>query len=397
MRNEEPSGDVDPTRATELLRTLTEELVAKGALRSPQWRVAFERTPRHPFVPRYYRRMPAGRELVDGARPEQHQMWLAAVYTDDALVTQYDERDPRIATSSSTQPTLMALMLEALDLRDGHSVLEIGTGTGYNAALLCARLGSGLVTTIDIDPGLVHEARQRLQQAGHAPTVAVANGAEGYPANAPYDRIIATCAVPCMPCSWIAQTRPGGLILANLRGGFGGGLVRIEVADDGSAVGKLLPDPAAFIAMRGARLPQPPLSELVSLSNGNGVSRSASMPSGLEDESFWLLAGFGLPHAVRFGSLKPEVLPPRLVDLGDGSWSRVDRTPEDGHTVTQGGPRSLWDELESLHDRWLELGKPASEQYGLTVTADGRQYVWVDSPDSEHTWDLPPARPATAG
>ncbi|MGH8905627.1 MAG: ATP-grasp peptide maturase system methyltransferase [Egibacteraceae bacterium] len=383
--------DADPALVAELLHRLTAQLAAEGALRSPEWRAAFERTPRHRFVPRFYRRTSSGRKLVDGARPERHQEWLAGVYSDDALVTQHDSEDWRIATSSSTQPSLMALMLEALDVRDGHSVLEIGAGTGYNAALLCARLGSAAVTTIDIDPGLAQTARERLRQLGHTPTVAVADGARGYPPNAPYDRIIATCAVTHIPPAWIAQTRPGGIILTNLRGGWGDGLTRIEVLTDGSAVGRFLPDPAAFIAMRGSRPPEPHQPELFTLTSGQGRGRPITMLSGIREESFWFLAGLALPHAVRFGSPNtPSIYDaPRLVDLDDGSWSRIDRTPEGGHTVTQGGPRDVWDLLEAAHEQWLTLGKPARERYGLTVTAAGHTHAWCDSAGSDRTWSLP--------
>jgi protein-L-isoaspartate O-methyltransferase len=71
-------------------------------------------------------------------------------------------------TSSSTLPSLVLEMLEELDVAEGHRVLEIGTGSGYNAALLCQRLGSELVTSVDIDPELVDLARERLAANGVA-------------------------------------------------------------------------------------------------------------------------------------------------------------------------------------------------------------------------------------
>ena len=89
-------------------------------------------------------------------------------------------------------------MLEALEVTDGCRVLEIGTGSGYNAALLCERLGSEHVTSVHIDPDLVALARERLAANGYTPTLA-ADGADGYPRSALYDRIIATCSVPAIP------------------------------------------------------------------------------------------------------------------------------------------------------------------------------------------------------
>ncbi|MGH8906358.1 MAG: methyltransferase domain-containing protein [Egibacteraceae bacterium] len=114
--------------------------------------------------------------LLAAAEPAQRQAWLDGVYRDAALPIAYADDDPTVATSSSTQPSLMARMLEALAVWAGQRVLEIGTGTGYNVALLCERLGSALISTIDVDPALVEAAQTRLRAAGHTPTVAVAGG-----------------------------------------------------------------------------------------------------------------------------------------------------------------------------------------------------------------------------
>ncbi|MGH3915986.1 MAG: rRNA adenine N-6-methyltransferase family protein, partial [Pseudonocardiaceae bacterium] len=85
--------------------------------------------------------------------------WLNRVYSDSTLVVQRRlAREGGVAalpTSSSTMPSLMIDMLEALDVREGHRVLEIGTGTGYNCALLAHRLGGDNVVSIDLDPTLV--------------------------------------------------------------------------------------------------------------------------------------------------------------------------------------------------------------------------------------------------
>lgn len=149
-------------------------------------------------MPRFYRRVEGpdygsdAYEPVDGASTEQHDAWLAHLYGDHALVTRYGADPPHQPASSSSQPTIMARMLEALEVAPGDRVLEIatGTGTGYNAALLCERLGSEQVTTVDIDASLVEAASERLRLAGYIPTVAVTDGADGYPAGAPHDRRI---------------------------------------------------------------------------------------------------------------------------------------------------------------------------------------------------------------
>jgi protein-L-isoaspartate O-methyltransferase len=110
-------------------------------------------------------------------------------------------------------PSLMARMLELLEVEEGNMVLEIGTGSGYNAALLCERLGSEHVTSIDIQADLVEEARGRLAELGYHPQLAVADGVGGYPERAPYDRIICTGMAWPIPTAWLEQVRPGGRIV----------------------------------------------------------------------------------------------------------------------------------------------------------------------------------------
>ena len=103
---------------------------------------------------------------MSGADSAQRQSWVERVYSDDSLITQCmphpslrtaEDQPVLVSTSSSTMPSLMARMMEAIDVHDVHRVLEIGTG--YNTALLCHRLRSGNVVSIDIDPTLVAAAK----------------------------------------------------------------------------------------------------------------------------------------------------------------------------------------------------------------------------------------------
>src|SRR5438874_6872280 len=166
---------------------------------SNDWRTAFASTPRHVFVPRFFTNHPQrGWQTVDRADDDYPDL----VYQEDALITQLDG-DPEAwektrregvyfgghVTSSSSTPGLMAAMLDALHVEPGMSVLEIGTGTGYNAAILCHRLGDKHVTTVDIDSRLVGSARERLANLGFHPTSATTNAVIEVPGG-PYDRII---------------------------------------------------------------------------------------------------------------------------------------------------------------------------------------------------------------
>src|SRR5580704_4983345 len=249
----------DPPAARRARRRLVRELDRKGL--SPAHRAVLERVPRHLFVPRFW--IPRedtedGWESVASAEPEQHQRWLDLAYSDEALFIQRDESS-WLRRSSASMPSVMAEMLAAAELERGHRVLEIGTGSGYNAALLCELAGE--VVSIDCDAELVEAARWRLAGAGYTPTLAAGDGFDGYAPGAPYDRVIATCAVRQVPLSWLAQTRPGGLVLAMLPHG----MVRLQIQADGSAQGRFHPFPFAFMRMQGHWQPRPPAAKLRAL------------------------------------------------------------------------------------------------------------------------------------
>lgn len=130
-----------------------------------------------------------------------------------------------------SQPSTVVEMLDALNVLPGHNVLEIGTGSGYNAALL-SRLVEGTVTSLEISPLLVRFARENLAKAGIGNVdVVLADGALGYPKNAPYDRIVGTCAAPMIPEPWVKQLRDKGVILAPV-GGISQRMMRIAKHGD---------------------------------------------------------------------------------------------------------------------------------------------------------------------
>lgn len=143
---------------------MVREMVARGALKDPAWRAAFEEVPRHLFVPYYFVTGTGGPQRLwrEDPDPARRARWLHGAYADEALATRI--RDGELVSSSS-QPSLMARMLEELEMTDGMTVLEIGAGTGYNAALLAHRLGDDAVTTIDLDPEITESARRHLAAA----------------------------------------------------------------------------------------------------------------------------------------------------------------------------------------------------------------------------------------
>lgn len=135
------------------------------------------------------------------------QRGLEAIYKDEALITKMEQG---FALSSSSQPSIMAEMLECLQLSPGLRVLEIGAGTGYNAALLADL--AGRVVTLDVDAELAETAWRRLADGGHAAEVVVGDGMVGWPDDAPYDRIIVTATPPFIPTAWRDQLQADGLL-----------------------------------------------------------------------------------------------------------------------------------------------------------------------------------------
>jgi protein-L-isoaspartate(D-aspartate) O-methyltransferase len=171
---------------------LVDELRTSGRLTSAAVEAAFRAVPRHVFLPEF--------DPVSQA------------YQDEAFVIKTDKGG--LPVSSSSQPAIMAIMLEQLGVAAGQRVLEIGTGTGYNAALMSRLVGpDGLVVTVDIDPDLADRARANLVAAGY-PDVVVICGDGGFGARelAPYDRIIVTAGASDLAPEWLAQLGPGGRI-----------------------------------------------------------------------------------------------------------------------------------------------------------------------------------------
>jgi protein-L-isoaspartate(D-aspartate) O-methyltransferase len=174
---------------------LVDTLLSIGSVRPGPVADALRAVPRHVFLP--------------GVDPE-------TAYQDEAIPTRWSA-DGR-PTSSSSQPAIVAAMLEQLAVRPGHRVLEIGSGTGWNAALLAHLVGpAGAVTTVDIEPEVAEQAAHNLAAAGvDRVRVVTADGAAGWAAEAPYDRIILTAAARDLAPAWWQQLGGDGRLVLPL-------------------------------------------------------------------------------------------------------------------------------------------------------------------------------------
>lgn len=407
------STDV-PNDLEQRTERLADELTRAGALDSPAWAAALRAVPRHPFIPaRAWSLHGDGRRVGFDRREDPHAWWDAVYDPNQPIVTQFDDRpgppgDRAQPSSSCPAPLVQFDMLHALAVEDGMRVLEIGTGTGWNAALLAHRLGDANVTTVEVDPDVTRRAERALRACGRHPTVACADGRFGYPLGAPYDRVIATCAVTAVPYAWIAQTRPGGIVLSpwTPRARLAGSpLARLVVGDDGTASGGFVGS-VAFMALRQQRPtggePPPGLRDASPAGTATGTTDldparvlfrdpRAAFPVRL------LLGDAACGFAGRTG---PDDLIIWIADPATGSWARIHRparftddpTPGTRFVTEQYGPRRLWDEAEAVHRWWREAGDPLPQRFGLTVTPDA-QVVWLDDP-ARRAFRLPASAPA---
>lgn len=391
-----------PESAAELREGLAADLRARGLLDDPRLYQAFAEVPREEFLPAGFLTQVTS---ANGAGWTPAQLgsadYLREVYRDVPLVTQIDGRvapadvpdgtavggEP---TCSSTQPALMALMLDQLRLEAGMRVLEIGAGVGYNAALMAHRLGPGNVTSIEYDPELADAARRSLlAHTGHAlPLVVTGDGAAGHPAEAPYDRLIATCAFPEVPAAWLQQLRPGAVAIVNIYRPLGTGILAVlRVQDDQTALGRIAPDFGGFMPTRAITGIDPlARHKEVWRELAEAETHPSKLPmSVLDDRAFRLHASLTLPAVdLQFAGPDPSERALWLF-AADGSAARATPT-RDGTQIVEHGPARLWSALEQAHDEFEQLGRPDRGSYRININAD-EQFVWHPSLP-EQRWPL---------
>ncbi|MEU8546430.1 methyltransferase domain-containing protein [Streptomyces roseoverticillatus] len=372
---------------------LASALVAAGAL-TTDWLPAFQAVPRELFVPdRIWPGIADGTRqtaLVD--RAKDPEAWFEAVYSDIPLTTQWDDGRHTgdglgtTPTSSNSMPRMVFSMLGDLDVHEGHRVLEIGTGTGWNAGLLAHRLGGANVISIEFDADVSKAAVENLRVAGLAPLALVGDGRLGHASSAPFDRVIATCSVGEVPRPWIEQTRPGGVIVAPWGTEYGGEYIaRLIVGEDGTASGRFTRS-SAFMRLRQQRTERPPFDAYLKGREwpADGVRGVTALAPA--DVGGWL-AQFVIGLHVAGAFWRAERYDDGSYTLWTYStdtlsWASVDYEPgASEYVVAQSGPRRLWDETEAAVRWWEENDRPAFDRFGLTVDGAGER-AWLDSPDN---------------
>ncbi|MEU1121497.1 MULTISPECIES: methyltransferase domain-containing protein [unclassified Streptomyces] len=367
--------------------------MAGGALTS-EWIAAFTAVPRSEFLPdlMWPFDMASGHS-VPVSRSDAPERWHDYADSDVPIVTQWDDgqhtgREPgTLSTSSASMPSMVFAMLRDLSVRHGHQVLEIGTGTGWNAALLAHRVGADNVTTVEIDPAVAQDANRALQRCGLPVTAITGDGTLGYPDRAPYDRVIATAGLRAqVPWAWVEQTQPGGIIITPWGTDFGNGdaIARLVVAEDGLTASGRFTGPAEFMKFRAQRVAPIEHDKYVP----DGVAEGDQSATALTEGEFLgdrfdarrFAYGLRIPHCTMVVAGKRDgVRPVWLYSRTDHSWACVMFRDGDTAPVWQRGDRRLWDEAHAAYDWWADNGRPDHTRFGLTVTPEGES-VWLDSP-----------------
>jgi protein-L-isoaspartate(D-aspartate) O-methyltransferase len=385
-----------------LRKALVDTLVRTGAIGNPAIERAFRSVPRHLFVPKA--------EITDA-------------YTDRPIFLRWEGERP---ASSSSQPTIMAIMIEQLQLEPGMRVLEVGAGSGYNAAILSELTGvDGHVVSVDIDFSLVVDARRNLTAAGfEAVEVACCDGSIGYSQGAPYDRIIVTAdARDVSPC-WVGQLAEGGVLVAPLW--FKGFSLSVALEKQNTGLRGLSASPCTFIPLRWARErtegyfpvqghPDQPLLMSVGLDGPDqidlaklgallrsGDKEFRSIGRSLDGQFFYwqnLYSGLYLSLTTHPGvfALMPmgeDALfqsPAYGVFTADLSSAAIlnDRFPEQAMVFGNGQAHS---ELMELLDQWDALGHPNLHRLKIHALSELPESIpegsWVIPKHSDYTWVL---------
>ncbi|GAA3727759.1 methyltransferase domain-containing protein [Salinactinospora qingdaonensis] len=378
---------------------LADSLLERGVLTDPGWEHAVRRVPRRSFIPATI--WPRDDDGWRSPRDRTAAEWEHDVYADYAIVTQVDDGHPtgtdgrgRVPTNSISQPSLVVTMLQPLDLRDDERVLEIGTGTGYNTALLCERLGEDNVVSIEVDEDVAAQARETLHSLGYKPTLLVGDGAAGAPERAPFDRVLATVAARHVPPAWIQQTPPGGVVVAPWGTGFTEPvLLRLLVAND-AAHGRIVGD-APFMWLRGQRTALGGAGVFIDVDTDETTPARitvnpriiAERDAGWETTVGVLVPGVDyVVYEAQDDSGEASIY---VFDRdGSRSWALGEYVPyASEYESVWHGPRDLWAEIGAARQAWETAGCPGRDRLGLTVTPEGQHTLWVDTPTTSYSGD----------
>ncbi len=374
-------AEIKMDEAQELRRALVEQMKRNQSITQPNVAAAMQNVPRHLFLP---------------------DVPLAEAYADRAIPTKFQNGVP---ISSCSQPAIVAIMLEQLNLRAGERVLEIGAGTGYNAALMSQLVDStGHITTIDIDDDIAARARENLQRAGVTNVEVIqADGGFGYAPNAPYDAIVATVGIWDISPHWFEQLRERARFVAPLWLNS----LQLSIAfekKDGALVSASI-RPCGFMRLRGEFAGPELYHDLDGLTVGvedpariNADALRALLTGPAREESSRHLAKDSLRGVAGYLALRGEPFVSLFTEesekfgfqYGFGLFTgssltifslQADNCIELEHPIRVYGDDSSWLRLNRLVREWEQRGRPTLERARISAAPLGtlpeRPYEFV--------------------
>ncbi|MFE3449734.1 methyltransferase domain-containing protein [Nonomuraea sp. NPDC059194] len=342
------------------------------------WRLVVAATPRHGFVPRWWKAGGGTWALQKGS--SDPEAWLATAYSDRTLVTQVgplhadhatqEDKPVGKPTSSSTLPSLVVQMYEHAAIEPTSTVLDVGTGSGYGTAVLCERVGVDRVTSIDVDAYLVKAATERLDEIGLRPRMLVGDATGPLPG--PVDRIVAMVSVRPVPPSWLEALPVGGRLATTITNTSM--ILTATKTKDGSAVGRIERDWAMFMATRAGRDYPPRHHALVDKARTEdgedihiGRFPALDVVEAWEVRSMLELSAPDIEHHFDDDGYTRTA----IMVHPDGSWARAVQEGRSFPTVHQGGPRRLGNLLDEVRDYWLQHGQLPLHGALARVAPDG--------------------------
>ena len=378
--DKKPQTDPD-SRSRVLAQRLVENLKAKGVLNSPVVESAMLNIPRHPFIEDAFIQDELGRWKSHHMN-YKNSADLEIAYDDSPIVLELRNYFPSACFST---PEVVSQMLEALELKEGLKILEIGTGTGYTAALMATIVDDqSLVHSVEIDSSLTQSAKKHLETIGlRNINVVHADGWHGYEREAHYDRIIVHSSAEFVPSSWQEQLAPGGLLVMIRKANNTQVLLKLRKDDKqltGSPVGFTYFPPLkhkedephpVFELFRGPiSLPDP-----VPLPVAQDDVEAFRL---LEDRDFLFCLNLEEPQLTFIPALQIPLIPylavhrPVILDVSSGEnlfgppYEDVKGEPTDMY-----GESSILAGLLKAYRVWNELAHPKLSDFRFTAVAPG--------------------------